>query len=275
MSKIHFAHANGFPLGSYRVLLEALGQAYEIQGVSHIGHDPRWPVDHNWQALVDEQLALLHQSEEPVWAVGHSLGGVLLYQAALKAPGYFKGLILLDPPLYISGLRPWLIKLAKRMGNIDKFTPASRSRNRRDRWDDEQAMYRYLRERRLFSDLDERCVWDYIKSASHKEQGQQVLNFQPKIEYDIFCNVADNLWNSGPQLQMPVAVFTPEQDSVIHPAGLRGIIKSGFYWQSVPGGHLFPLQYPESTAQQIQAMIKTLHGHSDKAERCRTRFHSK
>jgi len=263
MSTIHFAHANGFPMASYRVLFEALEKDFDIQGVSHIGHDPRWPVDHNWDALVQEQLAQVRQCEEPVWAVGHSLGGVLLYQAALKAPGYFKGLILLDPPLYISGLRPWLIKLAKRIGNIDKVTPAYKSRKRRDRWANKDEMFAYLQQRKLFQGMDERCMWDYIESASHIESGARVLNFQPKVESDIFCNIADNLWNSGAKMQLPVAVFTSEQDSVIHSSGLKGMIKAGFHWQSVNGGHLFPLQHPESTAQKIQAMIKTFHGNSD------------
>lgn len=258
MSILHFAHANGFPMGSYRALFQPLTETFDIQGVAQIGHDPRWPVANNWDALVEEQLALLSTSSEPVWGVGHSLGGVLLYRAALKAPGYFKGLVLLDPPLYISGLRPWLLKMAKRTGRIDRVTPARQSRYRKKSWPDEQAVLEYLQSRALFKNFDARCLADYVAAGTRTEAGQRVLSFQPEVEYQIFCSIADNLWGSGRKLKVPVSVLTSENASVIPADGIRGIKRSGFRWRPVKGGHLFPLEHPESTAADIQAMIKQM-----------------
>lgn len=258
MSILHFAHANGFPMGSYRVLFDALAAGFDIRGVSHIGHDPRWPVSDNWDALVEEQLAQISAAEEPVWGVGHSLGGVLLYRAALKAPGYFKGLVLLDPPLYISGMRPWLLKVAKRTGRIDRVTPARQSRYRKKSWPDEEAVAEYLQSRALFRDFDARCLSDYVASGTRIESGQRVLSFEPEVEYNIFCGIADNLWGSGRKMKVPVSVLTSENASVIPKDGLRGIRRSGFNWKPVDGGHLFPLEHPESTAAEIQAMIKLM-----------------
>lgn len=258
MSILHFAHANGFPMGSYQVLFDQLAGQFDIRGVSHIGHDPRWPVSDNWDALVEEQLSVIRASEEPVWGVGHSLGGVLLYRAALKAPAYFRGLVLLDPPLYISGLRPWLIKFAKRTGSIDRVTPARQSRYRKKSWPDEQAVLEYLQSRALFRNFDERCLSDYVLSATKTEAGQRVLSFEPEVEYRIFCGIADNLWGSGRKMRVPVSVLTSATASVIPKDGLRGIRRSGFNWKSVDGGHLFPLEYPESTADDIQAMIRLM-----------------
>ncbi len=258
MSMLHFAHANGFPMGSYRVLFDQLADQFDVQGVSHIGHDPRWPVSDNWDALVDEQLAMISAAEEPVWGVGHSLGGVLLYRAALKAPAYFKGLVLLDPPLYISGLRPWLLKFAKRTGRIDRVTPARQSRYRKKSWPDEEAVVDYLQSRALFRNFDERCLSDYVSSGTRPESGQRVLSFEPEVEYNIFCGIADNLWGSGRKMKVPVSVLTSENASVIPKDGIRGIRRSGFNWKPVDGGHLFPLEYPESTADEIKAMIKQM-----------------
>lgn len=36
------------------------------------GHDPRFPVNDNWDNLVDELLHHLASLEQPVWGVGHS-----------------------------------------------------------------------------------------------------------------------------------------------------------------------------------------------------------
>lgn len=260
MPKLHFAHANGFPMGSYRVMLDQLSDLFEVQGVSHIGHDPRWPVSNNWDALVEEQLAIISAAEEPVWGVGHSLGGVLLYRAALKAPAYFKGLVLLDPPLYISGLRPWLLKIAKRTGRIDRVTPARQSRHRKKSWPDEEAVMNYLQSRALFRNFDERCLIDYVRAGTRSESGQRVLSFEPEVEYNIFCGIADNLWGSGRKIRVPVSVLTSGNASVIPKDGLRGIRRSGFNWKPVDGGHLFPLEYPESTAEEIRAMIMLMQG---------------
>lgn len=256
MSTIHFAHANGFPMGSYRTLFRYLEDQFKVQGISHIGHQARWPVGQNWDALVDEQLAKISGNAEPVWGVGHSLGGVLLYRAALRSPAYFKGLILLDPPLYISGLRPYLLKLAKRLGRIDRLTPARQSRARQQHWDSTEAMRDYLRSRNLFSQFDPRCLEDYIGAASDDLNGRRTLNFNPQIEYDIFCNLADNLSNTGAKMKVPVAVMTSATGSVVPASGLKGFQKAGFLCHVHEGDHLFPLQHPESTARQIQAMIK-------------------
>lgn len=266
MPTLHFAHANGFPMGSYRTLLAGMEPHYDIQGISHIGHDNRWPVDHNWNALVEEQLSLIQQSDTPVWAVGHSLGGVLLYKAALREPEYFRGLILLDPPLYISGLRPWLLKLAKKTGKIDKVTPARQSRRRKSVWPDKASVFTYIKSRKLFADFDERCLSDYIDSATEQTEGEYRLNFLPEVEYEIFCNLADNLWNTGHKIQVPTAVITSKEHSVIHRTGQRGLKQAGFLLQEVPGGHLFPLERPESTADLIQAMIRRFTEGSDEAK---------
>lgn len=258
MSTIHFAHANGFPMGSYKTLLAQLEEQFSIQGVSHIGHDPRWPVNHNWDALVDEQLAQISTNAEPVWGIGHSLGGVLLYRAALKSPAYFKGLVLLDPPLYINGLRPYMLKLAKYFNRIDRVTPARQSRARKQSWPSITAMQTYLESRSLFANFDPRCLADYISAASNDVKSERVLNFKPQIEYDIFCNLADNLSNTAPKIKVPVAVVTSTINSVIPPSSLKGFKKAGFSCDTHKGDHLFPFQYPESTAEHIQAMIEQL-----------------
>src|SRR3546814_15741374 len=84
--QVFFAHANGFPSATYGKLFAALAPQYEVAHLELHGHDPRFPADDNWHNLVDELIHHLEQQPEPVWGVGHSLGGVLHLHAALRCP---------------------------------------------------------------------------------------------------------------------------------------------------------------------------------------------
>ncbi|MNO01310.1 Alpha/beta hydrolase family protein [compost metagenome] len=80
--------------------------------LSQHAHDPRFPVDDNWQTLVDELIHHLEQLPEPVWGVGHSLGGVLHLHAALRCPERYRGVVMLDSPVLTQAER-WFLQLAK------------------------------------------------------------------------------------------------------------------------------------------------------------------
>lgn len=58
------------------------------------------PSDYSWPALADDLLALLRHEfgEEPVHAVGQSMGAGTILHAALKEPQCFRSLTLLLPP---------------------------------------------------------------------------------------------------------------------------------------------------------------------------------
>ena len=73
---IFFAHANGFPSATYGKLFSALEPDYRVRHLEQHGHDPRFPVDDNWNNLVDELILHVEQGSEPVWA-SWGLGGAM------------------------------------------------------------------------------------------------------------------------------------------------------------------------------------------------------
>ena len=84
---IHFSHANGFPAQAYRKLFGYLEADYQIGYINAIGHDPRFPVTEGWPNLIDELILYLEQHyDQPVIALGHSLGGFLSFFTALRRP---------------------------------------------------------------------------------------------------------------------------------------------------------------------------------------------
>ncbi len=133
--QVFFAHANGFPSGTYGKLFAALAPEFEVAHLQQHAHDPRFPVDDNWRSLVDELIHHLQQQAQPVWGVGHSLGGVLHLHAALRCPELYRGVVMLDSPV-LTRADQWVIRAAKRLGFIDRLTPAGRTLGRREEFAD-------------------------------------------------------------------------------------------------------------------------------------------
>jgi pimeloyl-ACP methyl ester carboxylesterase len=128
---VFFAHANGFPSATYGKLFAALAPDYRVQHLEQHGHDPRFPVNDNWSNLVDELIHHLEANQQPIWGVGHSLGGVLHYHAALLRPELYRGVVMLDSPV-LTLADKMVIRAAKRFGFIDRITPAGRTLGRRE-----------------------------------------------------------------------------------------------------------------------------------------------
>src|SRR5688500_19640395 len=64
-------------------MLDALRAHFKVSWIETIGTDPRYPPTEAWPRLVDE---LIESITEPVYGVGHSLGGYLNYLAAVRRP---------------------------------------------------------------------------------------------------------------------------------------------------------------------------------------------
>lgn len=104
---LHLAHANGFPPGSYRKLIEQLKPRYHVFTLRSRGlvpgTDPR--VMRDWEDMADDLAqALRARGLEGVVGVGHSMGGVATLLASVKYPGLFRAVVALDPVLFTGTL---------------------------------------------------------------------------------------------------------------------------------------------------------------------------
>ncbi|SFB82352.1 Pimeloyl-ACP methyl ester carboxylesterase [Marinospirillum celere] len=255
---LHFAPANGFPGGSYRSLLEPLKTHFPVVTLDRLGHHPSYPVNNNWQNLTHEFLAHLDQQVpgKHLIGVGHSLGGVVTYLAALEQPERFEQLILLDPPL-MTGLDSLGLKLAKRLGFIDKVTPAGITRGRRSHWPDQASALAYFQGKKLFQNFHPQALADYVDAGTEADpKGGIKLRFEPKVEVAIFRNLADHLTGSHKKLNLPVTVIRGSETDLITPARAKKLEKMGFNCQQLPGGHMFPLENPEATRKLLLQLIQ-------------------
>lgn len=252
---LHFAHANGFPAGSYKQLFTQLSDRFNVIALEKMTHDPAFPVTNNWGSLADELIHYLElHASEPVIGVGHSMGGMATFLAAYQRPELFSQIIILDPPLAMS-YGSLAFFLAKKLGFIDKITPAGKTQYRKTQWDNRQACYANLAPKGLFKGFSEQGIWDYIDAAtSTLADGRVQLHYSVKAECDIFRSVPDNIEFKRQPLVVPASLVRFET-GVLQPCFAKRLAKlHNMDYRSVTGGHMLPLQQPESVAALIKGI---------------------
>ncbi|MEP0355741.1 MAG: alpha/beta hydrolase [Paraglaciecola sp.] len=254
---IHFAHANGFPMGSYRRMFDGLGDGIEIFGLPKFAHSPLFPVNTNFENL---NLELVHylenQVRQPVYLVGHSMGAVMSFMVACDRPDLVKGLIMLDPPI-VSGLSRILFKTVKLVGQIDRITPASKSKFRCQSWDKDTNLVNYFKDKALFKKFELGCIQDYVSSAIDEKNGRLHLNYDAKIETEVYRNVPHNIHLYSKRLLVPAWIISGEKSELNTPFFLSSFLKNTKVKQHVlsNGGHMFPFEQPTEVAELIKAKI--------------------
>jgi len=250
--KIFFAHGNGFPSACYRQLFQALETRYDCDYISKVGHDPRFPVSENWATLVEEIIATIQRDvSQPVIGVGHSLGGVLIFLAAIKEPSLFKSVVMIDSPL-LNRFRSNMVRFAKSLGLIDKLTPAKRTRRRRHRWETYEELVAYVKSRPLFKDFTPAALQDYIDYGIEKVDDGYQLVFDRDIEYRIFKTIPHHLPSLENKLRVPTALIYGDMSSVVDQRTVRYMEdKYQVHCFRMSGGHMLPMQHPVALAEKI------------------------
>lgn len=252
---IFFAHANGFPSATYGKLFAALAPDYQVLHLPQHAHDARFPVDAQWLSLIEELVHHLRQQAEPVWGVGHSLGGILHYHAALRYPELYRGVVMLDSPL-LTPIDRWLLRAAKRFGFIDRITPAARTLGRRESFVDLASAREYFAGKTLFRRFDPECLDDYVRHGLRQDGDALRLSFDPATEISIYRNIPDTAPGRPHQLQVPLAVVRGKHSRVMMAHHVRSVryMRDGQAY-SLPGGHMFPLESPQATAHLLKNII--------------------
>ncbi|MBA2652477.1 MAG: alpha/beta hydrolase [Tatlockia sp.] len=256
---IHFAHGNGFPALCYSQLLEALHARYDYCYIDKIGHNPKFPVTENWHFLVDEIIdSVRTQATKPVIAIGHSLGGVLSLLAAIEHPSLFKAVIMLDSPL-LGPFKSTVVRLAKSFGFIDKITPASRTRGRREVWQNREQLLLYLKTRKLFKSFSDECLQDYIDYGMKKTKNGYELLFDRDIEYSIYRTIPDKFSDYEGRLTLAAALIYGDKSNVVDVLDRRNMRKNyRIPSYKIKGSHMFPMERPIEVSEQVFKVLDAI-----------------
>jgi pimeloyl-ACP methyl ester carboxylesterase len=240
-------------------MLGELGKHYRLSWIEAIGADPRYPVTDGWGFLIQQLLHVLEEQRrgEPVFAVGHSLGGYLSFLAAVRRPELFRAIVLLDAPI-IGPFRGTVLGATKRLGIVDRVTPARATRDRRSHWHTEEEAKAHFRTRRLFRHFTEECLEDYVRHGLVRDEGGELrLRIDPLVETQIYRTIPHGMMRSLAALRVPAGFIGGADSEVVKRVRLGGM-RPKFALREVPGGHLFPLERPREAARAVLQLIDEL-----------------
>ncbi|HWV91472.1 MAG TPA: alpha/beta hydrolase, partial [Burkholderiales bacterium] len=175
-------------------MLAPLASRFTVSWIEAIGTDPRFPVSEGWPHLVDQ---LIESIKEPVYGVGHSLGGYLNYLAAVRRPELFRAIVLLDAPI-IGAFRGGMLGATKRLGIVDRVTPAGATRDRRSTWSSREEAKAHFRSRALFRHFTDDCLDDYVRHGLTERNGKLQLRIDPAVEYQIYRTIPHDMMKHLP-----------------------------------------------------------------------------
>ena len=258
--RLHFAHANSFPAGTYRQFFTYLRQSYEVQALEMHGHDPQFPVCDGWPHLVRElEQELRSRYQEPVILVGHSLGGMLAAMLGATQPQLVRCVVLLDSPL-VAGWRASSWRLVKALGQGDRFSPAQFSHKRREVWPDIEAAFAHFVAKPLFACWPKQVLRDYLNAGLVPHEQGVTLRFTRETETAIYRALPHHF---GSLLKrpypVPIGFVGGDNSNECRQAGLQATRRLvGCNFTQIPGGHLFPMENPAQAAFATAAMIENL-----------------
>ena len=268
---IHFAHANGMPSAVYGTFFENLAKFFTIEYIALLGDTPGYPVDNHWRSLTQQIIDSVKQACEKhgvaqVVAVGHSLGAMCTLQALYREPKYFAQAVLMDPP-WIYGKSSLLWHVAKTIDKLplmnhrlmDKLSPAGVSKHRRDVWDSRAEAYEKMRHKGFFKNFDERSFQGYIDHGLHQRADGKVTLAIPKAsEVAVFRTNPSLYWLAPNRAPKPPVTLIIGEDSIFLKRHFPQQIQSrlGIPYVTHAGGHMFPLEHPESVSQQVLTLIE-------------------
>ena len=260
---LHFIHANGYPPECYRPLLELLQTEYHVFGMLlrplWKGSDPS--AIHDWEPFSDDLLKFLAPQSTPVIGVGHSIGAIVTLRAALREPGKFRALVLLDPVLFVpSRLMFW--RFLSTLGLGDRVHPLiTRAKKRRRVFDHLETVFRGYRNRNIFRYMSDENLRIYIEGMTQlKSDGTYKLIYSPEWEAQIYrTGLRDfDIWRDLPKLEVPTLFIRGAETNTFLENAAR-LIKQKQPKACVEtldkSTHLLPLERPQEVFDRMEAFL--------------------
>ena len=260
---LHFLHANGYPPDCYGPLLELFKTGYHVFGMllRPLWQDAKPEQLDSWHPLSDDLHSFLSSQPKPVIGVGHSIGAIVTLRAALRDPGQFKALILIEPVLFLPRrLIFWHLLRATGLG--ERIHPLiAGAKKRRRTFDDLETVFRGYRSRKIFRYMSDENLRTYIDGMTKLgASGGYELIFSPEWEAQIYrTGLRDfDIWRDLPGLRVPT-LFLRGAESDTFLEGAARLVKRkqprAMLETLEKSTHLVPLERPQEVFDLMKSFL--------------------
>ncbi len=269
-------HANGMCGALWAPVARLLADRWHVFAIDARGHGdsdaPPVPQGYAWGYFVNDlaqvarQLAQEFDQPRVDYGVGSSFGGIVTAACEAEHPGTFGRVAMLDPPLH-----PTPESLARVGLGLQPAPPTQREQlvaqtlKRRAVWPSREAARAGWRDKPVFAPWCDEAFDLYLSEGMRDLPGGSVeLKCQPAVEAHIFATTGSlDTTEFAPRITVPVVLahaargFFPreffERVAALFPRGR---------FMSLPGGHLLPLEAPQTTAAALRDFADTAAGQS-------------
>ena len=259
---LHLAVGNGFPAETYGEMVSPLLSDFTVFSWlprALWSPAPALETASSWKQMAEDLLVgLSRDGHQEVIGVGHSMGGVATFLAAVMEPQRFRGIVLLDPVIFPS-YALLLVRILCALGLSSKV-PLSRSAKRRKaRFSSQEEAFLYWRSKRLFSDWSDEVLRLYTQGILRQEGEEWVLGWSPHWEAHYFETLFTKSWSYWRKLpsDLPLLLIRGEKTDTLFLSVAKKLKKllPHMDYEEVNAGHLFPQAAPEETASIIEAWL--------------------
>lgn len=254
---LHFGHANGFPPGTYRLLLDELSAAFRV---GTFAARPLWPggdpaaLD-SWRPLAaDLRAELVRRGHRGGIGAGHSLGSVLSVLAAARDPSLFSALVLVDPVIF-TGAHSLFWGAFKCLGLGRRLPLIRGARRRREVFPDLETVRSSYAGKSVFASWLPEVLDDYVRAGfSDSGDGSVALRYPKAWEVRIFEVTPAAVWRELRRLQAPVLVVRGAGSDTFRGAAARRIrreLPSATVVEMAGCSHFVPMERPRELAALI------------------------
>lgn len=262
---LHFLHANGYPPECYQPFLELLQTQYHVFGMllRPLWKDSNPNEIQDWHPFSEDLLQFLAPYPTPVIGVGHSIGAVVTLRAALREPGKFRALVLIDPVLFVP-LFQLLWSIVRMAGLGDTLHPLiAGAKKRRRAFDDLETMYRGYRNRKIFQYMRDESLRSYIEGITKPKAdgGGYELVYSPEWEAQIYRTGMHDLdiWRDLPILKLPILFIRGAETDTFMENAARLVKRKQPHARIETldkSTHLLPLERPQEVFDMMQSFLK-------------------
>lgn len=256
-TKICFAHANGYPPGSYQPLLEGLSQFASVYTYDHLPlRMPEGPYKGvRWSHFADDYIKQLKQTfSEPVVMLGHSLGGTVSMLAAAQNSALCSRLVLLDP-VFIPPKMQLAMRLLPR-SKRQQMPMVRKALRRPNFFGDYTEAFQFHRKARAFTNFSDEALWGYIRAGFGERDDGVALRFSREWEAEIYMS-APWVWSKLKRLKIPTMGLVGENSDVVQEPVIERWQKAqkDVKLVTMKGGHLFPLESPDAVVPFVRGFL--------------------